>query len=396
MFADFFLQLRSSGIPVNFKSFLTLQKALDLGLISGMYDFYISARSILVKSERYFDLYDRNFSAYFEESGDADLSAVIPDKETAELLKKWLETPASDGSIPDESELQLRNLTPKQLMEYYNDRLNDQKDRHDFGKKWIGTSGKSPTGHSGYYPSGMRVGGKPSQLSAMKVAGDRRYKDYSADAPLSASAMTEALKRLRNMVPHGPEDTPDIPASIKRTMENCGDIEIVFKQSLRNKLKVILAVDNGGISMDPYVNTVKRLFDHADSYFKDLKIFYFHNVIYDRLWSDPSRTVHPVKTAELLRLDPASRLIIVGDASMSPYELLYREGIIHTEDRADAPGLYYLKALHRYFRHSVWLNPVPDYLWQYTSTIGIVKDIFPMFEISLNGLDKAVEELMAK
>lgn len=396
MFADFFLKLRSAGIPVNFKSFLNLQRALCLGLIGSLYDFYVSARSILVKSEKYFDLYDRIFSEFFEEADESDFSPVAPDEKTAELLKKWLDTAADERRPFDADELQLRNLTPAQLMEYYRDRLADQDDRHDYGTKWIGTSGTSPTGHSGFYPSGMRVGGKASQQSAMKVAGDRRYKDYSTGAPLSSAAMTEALKRLRNMIPHGPLDEVDVDATITRTMENCGDIEIVFRQSLRDRLKVILMIDNGGISMDPYVETVKRLFDHAHSYYKDLKVYYFHNVIYDNVWIDPSRTVSPVRVDRLLRADPETRLIIVGDASMSPYELLYREGIIHTEDRANAPGLYYLKALQKAFGHAVWLNPVPDYLWQYTNTIGIIREIFPMFEVSLDGLEKAVESLMAK
>ena len=312
------------------------------------------------------------------------------------LLEKWLADPKSAAKDLDVDELMLQNMTPEQLLEYFQDRLSDQKERHDFGTKWIGTAGTSPTGHSGYHPSGMRVGGRSARHSALKVAGDRRYRDYTTDGPLTESAMMEALKRLKNMVPHGPRDRVDIDETIRNTMKNAGEIEIVFKQSMKDRLKVVLAIDNGGVSMDPYVGIVKKLFDHANSFFKDIRVMYFHNTIYDKLWEDPARFRSPVKIKELFKLDPDTRLIIVGDASMSPYELLYRNGIIHVEDRTDAPGLFYLKQLEKNFPHSVWLNPVPDYLWQYTNSIGIINNIFKMFDISLNGLEKATAYLMTK
>ncbi len=396
MFSEFFLKLRSSGIPVSLKSYMTLQRALYLGLISTVYELYVTARSILIKSERYFDLYDRLFAAYFEGADEPLLEGITPDEEMAALIAKWLENPADAAREFDIDEKMLENMTPEELLSYFQERLNDQKERHDFGSKWIGTSGTSPTGHSGYHPTGMRVGGTSLRRSALKVAGDRRFKDYTADGPITESTMMEALKRLRNMVPHGPRDKVDIDATITNTMKNAGEIEIIFKQSLKDRLKVVLAIDNGGVSMDPYVNIVKKLFDHAQSFFKDLKVLYFHNTIYDKLWRDPSRYKEPVKIEELLKLDPETRLIIVGDASMSPYELLYRNGIIHVEDRADAPGLFYLKQIQKGFRHSIWLNPVSKILWQYTKSIGIINDIFPMYDISLDGLEKAVSHLMVK
>ncbi len=396
MFSDFFIKLRNAGIPVSLKSFMTLQKALYLGLINSVYELYVSARSILIKSERYFDMYDQLFMAYFEGADEPLFDGITPDEHMAALIAKWLENPADAAREFDIDEMMLKNMTPEELLQYFQDRLNDQKERHDFGTKWIGTSGTSPTGHSGYHPSGMRIGGVSARMSAIKVAGDRRFKDYNTEGPLSESTMMEALKRLRNMVPHGPCDRIDIEETINNTMKNAGEIEIVFRQSLKDRLKVVLAIDNGGISMDPYVNIVKKLFDHANSFFKDLKVVYFHNTIYDKVWTDPARYKHPVRIEEMMKYDPETRLIIVGDASMSPYELLYRNGIIHAEDRAEAPGLVYLKALEKGFRHSVWLNPVPDYLWQYTKSIGIINDIFTMFDISLNGLEKTVAHLMAK
>ena len=395
MFSDFFLKLRAAGVPVSLKAFMTLQRALSLGQIASVFDFYVSARSILIKSERYFDLYDKIFAAAFEGCDDDFLEGVEPDAEMMELLKQWLADPKTAAEL-DIDQLQLQNLSPAELLEYFKERLGDQKERHDGGTKWIGTAGTSPTGHSGYHPSGMRVGGRSTRHSAIKVAGDRRYRDYTTDGPLTESAMMEALKRLRNMVPHGPRDKVDIDETIRSTMKNAGEIDIVFKQGLRDRLKVVLAIDNGGVSMDPYVGIVKKLFDHANSFFKDIQIYYFHNTIYNKLWADPERMKMPVGIDEILRTDPETRFIIVGDASMSPYELLYRNGIIHAEDRSDAPGLFYLKQLVKNFPHIVWLNPVPDYLWQYTNSIGIINNIFKMYDISLDGLEKAVTYLMSK
>ncbi|MBI9106532.1 MAG: hypothetical protein JEZ04_07270 [Spirochaetales bacterium] len=396
MFSEFFLKLREAGIPVSLKSFMTLQRALSLGLISTIFELYVSARSILIKSERYFDLYDRLFTVFFEGADESLLDGIVPDDDILALLQKWLDDPKALAEDLNIDELQLQNLAPEELLEYFQARLDDQKDRHDFGTKWIGTAGTSPTGHSGYHPSGMRVGGKSTRHSALKVAGDRRYRDYTTNSPLTGSAMMEALKRLKNMVPHGPRDSVDIDETIYNTMRNAGEIEIVFKQRMKDRLKVILAIDNGGVSMDPYVGIVKRLFDHANSFFKDIRILYFHNTIYDFLWEDAARLRHPVKIEEIMRQDPETRLIIVGDASMSPYELLYRNGIIHVEDRVNAPGLFYLKQLVKSFPHTVWLNPVPNYLWQYTNSISIIREIFKMYDISLDSLEKAIIYLMSR
>ena len=395
MFFAFFLKLRDYGIPVSLKSFMNLQKALNLGLITNVYQLYVTARSLLVKSERYFDLYDKLFLACFEGADEPIPDGIFISDEMNALLEKWLDNPAEAAKELELNELELRKMNPDELLEYFRERLSDQSERHDFGTKWIGTAGTSPTGHSGYHPSGMRVGGASSRQQALKVADERRYRDYSADGPITESTMMEALKYLRNMVPHGPRDRVDIDATIVNTMKNAGEIEIIFRQSLKDRLKVALAIDNGGISMDPYVGIVKKLFDHANSFFKDIKVYYFHNTIYDSLWTDPERRRNRVSINDFIKQDPETRLIIVGDASMSPYELLYRGGIISIEKRNEAPGLFYLKQLQKSFKHTAWLNPVPDYLWEYTNSIGIINEIFPMFDISLAGLEKAVSHLMA-
>jgi uncharacterized protein with von Willebrand factor type A (vWA) domain len=242
----------------------------------------------------------------------------------------------------------------------------------------------------------MRVGGIGGGKSAVKVALDRRYKDYSQQGPLTQSQIGEALKRLRHMVPVGPRDTVNIDKTIYETMKNAGEIEIIFDQSLKDRLKVILAIDNGGWSMDPYVGLVQTLFNYARDQFKDLKTFFFHNTIYDFLWEDPPRRSKPFPTDHLVRLDPETRFIIVGDASMAPYELMGNDGYIYVGERSGRPSYERLKFIADTFSHALWINPVMATDWGYTRTIIQIRELFPMFELTLDGLEKAVTQMMTK
>lgn len=396
MFIDFFYKLKDLGIPVSPTSFLTLQKALSKGLISSVDEFYTCARAILVKSERYFDLFDQIFAHHFE-------GAELPsyeDNEFAEiaqaLLEEWLRDPKllADTMGLDESELS--KMTPDELIEYFKERLKEQTERHDGGNRWIGTGGTSPVGHSGYHPGGMRVGGVSRNKSAVKVAMERRYKDYSLNGPLTQDMVGEALKRLRNMVPSGPKDQVNVDATIYQTLRNGGEIEIVFDRSLKDRLKIILAIDNGGWSMDPYIPVVQTLFDYARAQFKEIRTYFFHNTVYDAMWEDPARYHKPVRVDELVRLDPETRLIMVGDASMAPYELMASDGSIYVRERSGKPSIERLQFLAETFPHCVWLNPVSENMWGYTRTISLIRQIFPMFELSIDGLEGAVSHLMAK
>jgi len=396
MFVDFFYLLKKVGIPVSPTSFLRLQKALGMGLINSVDDFYTGARSILVKSERYFDLYDQVFAHRFQgielkEPTEVELSEVI-----RSLLDEWLKNPRELAELLGIKEEDLGKLSPEELIKYFLERLKEQTEAHHGGRKWIGTGGTSPVGHSGYHPGGMRVGGVSRNKSAVKVAMDRRYRDYSQEGPLTQSQMAEALKRLRNMVPHGPKDRVNIDKTIYETMKNCGEIEIVFDRSLRDRLKIILAIDNGGWSMDPYIDLVQTLFHYARAQFKDLKTYFFHNTIYDYLWEDPPRRAKPFAVDELVRLDPETRFIIVGDASMAPYELMATDGSIHIEERSGKPSFERLGFIAKNFAHSVWINPKLADEWPYTRTIQHIREIFPMYELTLDGLEKAVGHMMHK
>lgn len=396
MFIGFFFLLKELGIPVSPTAFLRLQRALQLGLVNSLDDFYVAARTIMVKSEKYFDLYDQAFAHYFKGYDLEPMVGVELEEFAKAMLEEWLKEPDSLADFLGISKEQLQRLSPKELIKYFLDRLKEQTEAHHGGNKWIGTHGTSPVGHSGYHPGGMRVGGVSKNKSAVKVAMDRRYRDYSHQGPITPSMMGEALKRLRHMVPVGPKDKVNVRETIYQTVKNAGEIEIVYDSSLRDRLKVILAIDNGGWSMEPYVEIVQTLFDHARSQFKDLKTFFFHNTIYDYLWEDPARWQKPFKVEELIKLDPETRFIIVGDASMAPYELLATDGSIHIEERSTRPSIDRLRFIRSVFPHSVWLNPKPESEWPYTRTIGIIREIFPMFELSLEGLEKAVTYLMSK
>lgn len=394
MFVDFFYKLKDMGVPVSPTAFLTLHKALNMGLVTRLDEFYTASRSILVKSERYFDTFDQVFAYHFKGAELAQPSEEELSEAIKMLLEQWLKDPKilADSLGIDEDDL--AKLTPEELVEYFKERLKDQEGRHAGGNKWIGTGGTSPVGHSGYHPGGMRVGGVSRNKSSVKVAMERRYKDYSRRGPLNQAMIGEALKRLRNLVPAGPKDQVNVEATVHRTMKNAGEIEIVFDRSLRDRLKVILAIDNGGWSMEPYVQTVQTLFDYARAQFKELKTFYFHNTVYDNLFEDPARRWEPVNVEDFARFDPQTRFIVVGDASMAPYELLARDGTIYVHDRSSMPSIERLQFLADTFPHAAWLNPVPSKMWPYTKTISMISEIFPMFELTLDGLEEAVTHLL--
>jgi len=396
LFIEFFYTLRERGLPVSPTSFLRLQKALSLGMIQSVDDFYMTARAILVKSERYFDMYDEVFAHFFR-----GITLKAPEEiELTEfvrtLLEEWLKNPEQVAEALGLDESDLKKMTPEELIQYFLDRLKEQTEAHHGGNRWIGTGGTSPVGHSGYHPGGMRVGGQSRTKSAVKVAMERRYKDYSQEGPLTEVQMGEALKRLRRMIPSGPKDVVNVDETIYETMRNAGEIEIIFDRRLSDRLKIILMIDNGGWSMDPYVEVVQTLFHYARSQFKDLKIYFFHNTVYSRVWQDPQRRYKPESLEDFIRKDPETRLIIVGDASMAPYELIHTNGAIYIDQVEVGTGLDRLKYLANIFHHSVWLNPQPEHDWRHTFTVGMIRQVFPMYELTLDGLEKAVQQLMAR
>src|SRR5512136_1074905 len=396
MFVPFFYELRENGINVSPTAFLRLQKALGLGLVTSWDDFYSVARAILIKSERDFDAYDKVFVNFITGVEKLSHEGIAIDDAVRALLNEWIKDPGELARALGLSREKLLRMSGEELERYFLDRLNDQKESSHGGSKWIGSGGTSPVGHSGFHPGGMRIGGVSRSHSAIKVALERRYRDYSQTAPLSRGQIGEALKRLRHMAPGGPKDVINVKKTIDRTLENAGEIEIIFDRRLTDKLKVLLLIDNGGWSMEPYVETVRVLFHYAQAQFRELSIGYFHNTVGDQVWLDPQRRSRPLSFEALLRFDPETRLIFVGDASMAPEELTAVNGPIDIELRSHKPSIDRLKQLASAFRHTVWLNPLSESLWDYGETVVIVRQLFPMFPFSLAGLEKAVTHLRAR
>lgn len=396
MFLLFFYRLRENGVPVNPTALLVLQRAMHNGLLRSLEDLYIIARTVLVKSEKYFDLYDQVFSHVFHGTDLVEIDHQAFELLAASLLDEWLQDPKALAEALGIDKDKLSAMSPDEVLAYFKKRLEDQDERHDGGSKWIGTGGRSPVGHSGIHPGGLRVGGVSMNKTALKIAGERRYKEYAASASITKQSMGEALKRLRNLVPRGAKDQLNVGATISQTIKNGGEIEMVFDRTIVDRLKIILAIDNGGWSMEPYVDIVQDLFSYAKGQFKDVQTYYFHNTIYKYVWKDAARRLDPVPVMDFSRLDEDTRLILVGDASMAPYELGSHDGSLYAFENSGKPSIERLRFLSQTFPHTVWLNPVPKQHWQWTQTINTIRTIFPMYQLSLDGLDKAVNKLIEK
>lgn len=396
MFEGFFYALRAQGVPVDPTGFLRLQRALSEGLVLVLDDLYAVARALLVKRERHFDIYDRLFAHTFQgvalpEDWSATLSADLE-----AVLRQWLADPAALADLPADVQDAIQGMTPEEVLAYFRERLADQTEAHHGGNRWIGTGGTSPVGHSGHHPGGMRVGGQGRSRSAIKVALDRRYVDYAEDGPLTERQLGEALRALRHLTPSGPRDRLDVEASIRQTVRQGGEIELVFDRRWVDRLNVFLLLDNGGWSMSPYVPLTRALFGQARDAFRRLRTFYFHNTVYDQVWEDPRRHQRSVRVEDLLREDPETRLVFVGDASMAPWELFHDQGALDWTTQQRRPSIRTLEALAERFPARVWINPIPRRWWARSGggpTIRAIRDVVPMVDLSLPGIEEAVRLL---
>lgn len=319
--------------------------------------------------------------------------------ELLEELKDWLANPIARRQFNPEELAALKKLSLSDLMKQLEERLKEQKERHDGGNRWIGTGGTSPFGHGGTNPQGIRIGGAPSNYSgsrsAIKIAAERRFRNYRSDLILDTRQIKMALKKLRFLRREGPQVDVDMDETIDKTCKNAGDIDIVFKAERRNDMRILLLMDVGG-TMDPYAELVSQLFSaaHSSTHFKDFQYFYFHNCVYSHVYKDAS-LYKRVPTADLFRkFSEKYRLIVVGDASMNPGELLWANGVIDFF-AAEEPhsGLYWLEKVRDHYPRHVWLNPEPKPYW-YAETTQIIQRVFPMFPLSLEGLDEGVRTLV--
>lgn len=386
MFLRFFYTLREAGLKVSVGDWLTLMQAL-IGGHGGarLMGLYRLGRALLVKREADFDVYDRVFAHVFE--GVEDTFSVDDE------LLSWLQNPILPRQMSAEDLANLQSLDLDTLREEFEKRLKEQDERHDGGSHWIGTGGTSPFGHGGHHPSGVRVGGQSKNRSAVQVASERRFQNLRGDATIDVRQFGMALKKLRRLGKDGPADTLDIDASIDATCKQGGEIELVFAPDRKNRVKLLLLMDVGG-SMDAHAHTCERLFSaaHKANHFKSFTSYFFHNCVYDHLFEDISVWRGPPTKSVVEKLDVDTKVIIVGDAWMSPYELTHPGGAIRYGDFNDRPGLYWLGELRRRFPASVWLNPEPRKIWP-AASIHLVRQVFPMFELTLDGLDAAIRML---
>ena len=393
MFLNFFKELRNVKIPVSLREYLSLLDCLDKNVISfKVENFYYLSRASLIKNEKHIDRFDLVFSKVFKGIEDISLEDLL---NKVDIPKEWVKKLSEKLLTPEEME-EIKSLGGfDKLMETLKKRLSDQEKRHQGGNKWIGTAGTSPFGAYGYNPEGIRIGqDKSRHKKAIKVWDKREFKDLDDKSELGSRAMKIALKRLRQWARTGLQEEIDIDSTIKSTAKN-GYLDIKTQKEKNNSIKVLLFLDVGG-SMDPYVKKVEELFSASRSVFKNLEYFYFHNCLYEGVWKNNRRRWNEqIPTFEVLNTyGKEYKCIFVGDASMSPYEILFPGGANeHFNKIAGKDWLF--KAISQWESH-MWINPVPKKYWDYTQTIKMVSDIFSgkMVPLTLSGLDKGMKQLM--
>jgi uncharacterized protein with von Willebrand factor type A (vWA) domain len=390
LFTEFLFALRAQGVPATTTEYLSLMAAMQAGVAAySVDDFYYLSRAALVKDERHLDRFDKVFAASFR-----GLEAALGDP-TQNLPEEWLKRLAEKFLSPEElAEIETLGGFDK-LMETLRQRLAEQEGRHQGGSKWIGTAGTSPFGAYGSNPEGVRIGQKESRLRrAVKVWDARVFRDLDDDVELNTRTMKLALRRLRRFARQGAAVELDLPGTIGATAHNAGSLDLKMVPERRNTVKVLLFLDIGG-SMDDHVKASAELFSAARAEFKYLEHFYFHNCPYERVWkTNHRRSDNQIPTEQLLRqYGPDYRLIFVGDATMSPYEILQEGGSVEHWN-AEA-GQDWMVRLTSHFRRAAWLNPTPLAHWAHTQSIGLMKRLMHdrMFPLTLDGIDRMAKAL---
>ena len=390
MLIDFFEEVRAAGVPATPRELLDLIRGLQADLaFAEIDDFYLLARTCLVKDEKYYDRFDLAFSSYFKGIGSLDelLEKVIPDEWLRQTFEKFLS---------EEDRKKIKSLgSLEKLMEEFKKRLEEQKERHAGGSKWIGTGGTSPFGHGGYHPEGIRVGGESKNRSAAKVWEKREFRNFDDSLSLGNRNIQVALKRLRQFARTGAAEELDLDSTIKATARNAGYLDLKMVREKHNSVKVLLLLDVGG-SMDDHIEMVEELFTACRTEFKHLEHYYFHNCLYESVWKDNNRRFNErIPTMDLIhKYGPDYKVIFVGDASMSPYEIAVAGGSV--EHFNQEPGQVWLKRVTNNWNKTVWLNPVPEKYWGYTQSIGMINQLMEdrMYPLTIEGLDAAMKELV--
>lgn len=390
VFLDFFYALREAGLKVTLQEWRMLLTCLEKGLHdSKLAGFYRVARACLVKSEADFDAFDIVFARYFE-----GIEGAI---ELSPELLEWLADPRPMEELSEELRRALEHLDLDELMRRFRETMAEQKERHDGGSRWIGTGGRSPFGHGGHHPTGLRVGGPGGGGMAMKVMEERQFADYRTDVVLDVRNVKLALRRLRQLTrSDGPAEL-DIDETIDKTCREAGEIELVFRPKRKNDVRLLLLMDVGG-TMDPYFEPVSRLLSalHEERGLRDFKAYYFHNCVYERVFETAQlMRKQSISTTDLLRTyGERWKLVIVGDAAMHPSELTSARGNIDPRRETETSGLVWLDRLERHFERSVWLNPDDAPQWAMSGTCRTISSLFPMYALTVDGIEQAVKALV--
>jgi uncharacterized protein len=390
MFLDFLHELRAAKIPVSMKEHLVLLEGMKAGLAEYRIEtFYYLARATYVKDEALLDRFDQVFAKVFN-----GLETTL-ETGAADIPEEWLRKLAELHLSPEEME-EIKSLGSwDEIMETLKKRLEEQQERHQGGNKWIGTAGKSPFGAYGYNPEGVRIGQKDGrQGRAIKVWDKREFKNLDNDVELGTRNIKVALRRLRRFAREGAAEELDLPGTISSTARKAY-LDIQMRPERRNAVKVLLFLDVGG-SMDPHIKLCEELFSAATSEFKNLEFFYFHNCLYESVWKDNKRRNNErSSTLDLMHKFPHDyKVVFVGDASMSPYEISYPGGSV--EHWNEEPGAVWMKRVLDVYPHSIWLNPVPEKHWQYSQSTELLKQLMEnrMYPLTIDGLDRAMRELV--
>lgn len=386
MFVEFLYELRGRKVPVGAQEAVALAEALSKDLHASSLDgFYRVARALLVHDIKYFDDFDLAFASYFK-------GVTVDAKEMVEELLDWLKDPKRMRELSDEERDALQAMDLDEVLKELEDRLSKQKERHDGGNYWVGTGGTSPFGNGGKNPAGVRIGGAGGGgRGGIVLADARRYRPYRSDVILDTRQIEVALRKLRVFAQEGAERELDIDKTIDETAKNAGELEVVTRLPRRPNTRVVLMMDVGG-SMDPYATTMSQLFSAAKraSHFKELRTYYFHNCVYGRVYKTEN-FLDPIDVADVIaECNSNHKLVMVGDALMAPYELLGASGFGRD---GHVPGIQWLKTLRQHFHRSVWLNPESWRGFRGT-TIDPISAIFPMYDLTLDGLGDAVKELL--
>ncbi len=387
MLIDFFFTLKSAKIPVSIKEFLVLLEALEKQVIApSLDDFYYLSRITLVKDEANFDKFDKAFGAYFH--GVETLFEKNPEIPLDWLIKRL------ERELTPEQKAALEKFGYDKLMDRLKELLEEQKGRHEGGNKWIGTGGTSPFGNGGQNPEGIRIGGEGGNRSAVKVWEARTYRDYDSERELGTRNIKVALRRLRKFAREGAQDELALNDTIRATANNAGWLDIKMQPERKNKVKVLMLMDVGG-TMDDHIARVEELFSAAKTEFKNMEFFYFHNCLYETLWKN-NRRRHAERFASwdvLRKYPPDTKVIFVGDATMSPYEIVQPGGSV--EYHNEEAGAVWLQRFAQQFPKCVWLNPEPEALWQYRQSIAIIRQLMSdrMYPITMDGLERAMQML---